>query len=36
MTGHMQFDGEFWLPEAPKDKVSGVVTFSPTDGGIDR
>lgn len=34
MTGQAQFDGEFWLPDAPADRISGVVTFSPTDGGV--
>jgi ApeA N-terminal domain 1 len=34
MTGQVQFDGEFWLPDDPTGKISGVVTFSPTEGGV--
>ncbi|MFI7680490.1 hypothetical protein HFP15_30960 [Amycolatopsis sp. K13G38] len=33
MAGEVQFDGEFWLPDNPDNKISGVVTFSPTAGG---
>ncbi|MGH3872576.1 MAG: hypothetical protein ACRDSR_13895 [Pseudonocardiaceae bacterium] len=34
MTGQVQFDGEFWLLDNPTNKISGVVTFSPTEGGV--
>lgn len=32
MTKTLQLDGQFWLPDAPDTKVTGIVTFSPSEG----
>ncbi len=32
MTKSLQLDGQFWLPDDPDTKVTGIVTFSPSEG----